>query len=395
MAKRSFFVEQVRETQQRIDTVMVAIVFTLVVVGLGMLWSASWYRAEQLYGQPLRFFLRQLLWVSVGIAMMGIAGFVPVGLLRRVLPGLVLATVILSLLTFVPGVSARYMGGRRWIILFNVSFQPSELMKLTMVLYLAHILSRPQGDFSRPVQSLGPPAFITLLFAGIVLAQNDFSTAVFLVLIALTVLFAAGVPMSYFAKMFALFVPFALITVFTREHRVRRIIAFLNPDHDPTGGGYQILAARRALEGGGFWGAGIGRSVRKLGGLPEVQSDFLFAVLGEELGFFGVALVVGLFLAFAIRGLQLAQRQDDWFRSLLVFGVTASVTLQSFLNIAVVAGAVPATGIPLPFFSSGGSSLLVTFTMVGLLLNAAGSGERAHRRRFYTVDGRSWEGHRV
>lgn len=375
---------------------MLGILFALVVIGLGMLWSASWYRAEQLYGDPTRFVMRQALWVVVGIVTMGVAAIVPLTIVRRFLPMIVLATVILSLLTFVPGVSARYMGARRWIILFNVSFQPSELIKLTLIIYLAHIFARNEGDFSAPVQSLLPPAVVVLLFSGIVLFQNDFSTAMFLIMLALAIFFAAGVPIAYFARMFALVVPLAFIMVFTREHRVRRIIAFLNPTHDPTGGGFQILAARRALENGGLWGVGIGRSARKLGGLPEAQSDFLFAVLGEELGFVGVVVVVLLFAAFAVRGIYLARQQDDWFRSLVILGVVAAISLQALLNIAVVVGAVPATGIPLPFFSSGGSSLLITFAMYGLLLNAAGTPVQSRRpRAFYTVGRPGWEATRV
>ena len=206
--------------------------------------------------------------------------------------------------------------------------------------------------------------------------------------------FVAGVPTHYFVRMFVVAVPLTLISLFSREHRVRRIMAFLNPDFDPMGSGYQVLAAQRALEQGGFWGVGIGRSVRKLGSLPEAQADFLFAVLAEELGFVGVAVILGLFLLFAGRGLHLARRQDDWFRSLLVFGLTASILFQALLNIAVVAGAVPATGIPLPFFSAGGSSLLITFAMCGLILNASAVDDHDRRFRSAGVTGRVWEVHR-
>ena len=391
----SFFVEQIQDKRSRIDPIMVALLFVLVVVGLGMLWSASWFRAQQLYGEPLRFVLRQGLWVVVGAVAMAVAAVFPLRWLRRALPLLVLASLVVSLLTFVPGISARYMGARRWIILFNVSFQPSELVKMTMIIYLAHIFSRREGDFSDPLHSLVPPVLIVSLFSGIVLLQNDFSTAVFLVTVAMVMFFIAGVPIGYFVKMFVLVVPIGAITLFTREHRVRRIISFLNPEYDPIGSGFQVLAARRALEAGGFWGVGIGRSERKFGGLPEAQSDFLFAVLGEELGFFGVTLITGLFLLFAARGLYLARRQEDWFRSLLIFGLTASIAFQALLNIAVVAGAVPATGIPLPFFSAGGSSLLVTFAMCGLILNAASERSTTPDRGGAAVRSYLWEDRRV
>jgi cell division protein FtsW len=394
MGSSTFFAEQISADRHRVDPIMAALLIVLLILGFGMLWSASWYRAQQLYGEPLRFVLRHLLWVTAGLAVLGVAAVFPLPLLRRILPILVLVSVGTALLTFVPGISARYMGARRWIILFNISFQPSELLKVTMVIYLAHIFSRREGDFSDPLHTIVPPFIMVLIFAVIVLLQNDFSTAVFLGLVAFSMFFVAGIPIRYFTRLIVLVVPITLISLFSREHRVYRIIAFLNPDFDPTGGGYQILAARRALEQGGFWGAGIGQSVRKFGGLPEAQSDFLFAVLAEELGFVGVVLVIALFLLFAGRGFHLARRQDDWFRSLLIFGLTVSILYQALLNIAVVGGVVPATGVPLPFFSAGGSSLLITLGMCGLILNGSAAEREAPHVGIAGLESRIWEGPR-
>lgn len=369
--RTGFFVEQINDRSPRFDPVLAAVILLLVATGVGMLLSASWFRAEQLYNDPLRFVMRQIMWVGVGLLFMFMAYLVPLDMVRRLLPVLVIGTMLLSLLTFLPGVSARYMGARRWIIVFNVSFQPSELVKVVLVIYLAHILARVEGDFSRPLRSLGPPALIVAVFAVIVLRQNDYSTAMFLIFLSLAMFFAAGVPIVHFVRIFVLVVPISVILLFTREHRVRRIISFLNPRFDPAGSGFQVLAARRALEHGGAWGTGIGRGVRKMGGLPEAQSDFLFAVIAEELGFFGVVIMIALFVFLALRGFALARKQTDWFRFLLIYGVTVSIVMQAMINISVVAGLVPATGIPLPFFSSGGSSMVVTLVMCGLLFNAS------------------------
>ncbi len=373
MQRPGFFVEQINGERSRFDPILAGVVLLLVAAGLGILWSASWFRAEQLYGQPLRFVMRQAMWMGLGLVLMTMAALIPLDILRTLIPLLLIVTFIMSLLPFVPGVSARYMGARRWIIIFNVSFQPSELVKVVLVLYLAHMLGRRQGDFSDPLHTLLPPFLVVLVFAVVVLLQNDYSTAMFLVMTALAVFFVAAVPLRYFARGFGLILPISGILLFTREHRVRRLMAFLNPRFDPAGSGFQILAARRALESGGTWGVGVGQGVRKIGGLPEAQSDFIFAVLGEEMGLIGVLLITGLFLLFGIRGMQLARRQEDWFRSLLIYGCTMSIVLQALLNIAVVAGMVPATGIPLPFFSSGGSSLMVSLIMVGLIFNASGT----------------------
>ncbi len=369
--RTAFFVEPVQQSENRFDPILGSVVILLLAIGLGTLWSASWFRAQQLYGEPLRFILRQGMWTGVGLSFMLIATFSPLDLVRRGMPILVGLGLFVSILPFVPGISAQYLGAQRWIILFNVSFQPSEFVKVVLVLYLAHMLGRRKGDYSEPMTSLVPPALMVMLFAVITLIQNDYSTSVFLVMVALALFFAAEVPMRYFIRTVGLVGPMAVIFIFTREHRVRRLIAFINPRFDPAGSGFQILAARRALESGGTWGAGIGQGVRKIGGLPEAQSDFIFAVLGEELGYIGVILLVILFLIFGLRGVYLARRQEDWFRSLVIFGCSMSITLQALVNIAVVAGVIPATGIPLPFFSSGGSSLMVTLIMVGLIFNAA------------------------
>jgi cell division protein FtsW len=163
-------------------------------------------------------------------------------------------------------------------------------------------------------------------------------------------------------------IPLATILLLSREHRVNRILAYLDPAHDPSDTGYQILASRTALVQGGFWGRGIGQGTRKFGALPEAHSDFVFASIGEELGFIGVAVVLILFLAFAYRGFSIAWSTDDTFEALLAFGLTAVILFQALLNMAVVSGLVPATGIPLPFFSQGGSSVFVTLVMCGLLL---------------------------
>ena len=360
------------------DPILIALLSGTVIIGLSMLWSASYFRAEQLYGEPLRFVVRQAVWVTIGTGLMVVTMVLPLTLVRSCVPALVGISLLLGVLTFVPGLSAQYLGARRWIIVFNYSFQPSEFMKVTLVLYLAHILARRGGTFSDPLHHLAPPLLVAVAFAGIVLLQNDFSTAIFLLAVALLLLYAAGVPIAYFTRMFLVAAPITLITLFTREHRVRRVITFLRPGYDPAGSGYQVLAARRALSSGGLWGAGIGQGTHKLGALPEPQSDFLFAVVGEELGFAGVLAAGLLFAAFSGRGLYLAARQTDPFRSLLLFGGAAAIALQSLMNIAVVAGAIPATGIPLPFFSSGGSAALSSFLLVGLMLNGAHVAPREH-----------------
>jgi cell division protein FtsW len=220
-----------------------------------------------------------------------------------------------------------------------------------------------------PLNSLIPPLLVVLAFAGVIYLQKDFSTSVFLLVIALCMFLMAQVRLLYFVLLALLFLPLGGLLLFTQAYRVQRLIAFFNPLADPAGSGYQLIAARSALAGGGLWGRGLGRGLKSLGALPEAPSDFIFAVIGEEAGFLGVLFVVFLFLLFAWRGYLVAYRAQDAFTAFLAFGLTTTIFLQALLNFAVVTGLVPSTGIPLPFISAGGSCLVTSLAMSGLLLN--------------------------
>jgi cell division protein FtsW len=263
------------------------------------------------------------------------------------------------------------MGANRWIIVGGLSFQPSELAKLTLILYLSYILAKKFGDLDDVINSLVPPLLVVGGFTALIYFQNDFSTSLFVLLISLLLFFVAGVRLRYFVFLILTLVPLASILVLSKEHRVRRLIAFLDPNSDPVGTGYQVIAAKSALSNGNFWGAGFGEGTEKLGGLPEAHSDFIFAVFAEEAGFLGVLFIIALFLAFAVRGYAVAFRYEgeDTFAFLLAFGLTSCIVFQALVNMAVVSGMLPATGLPLPFFSHGGSSMVIALLMSGLLVN--------------------------
>ncbi|TVR92385.1 MAG: putative lipid II flippase FtsW [Spirochaetaceae bacterium] len=358
-----------RVDRRPVDSFLLATLVLLVGMGLSVLFSASYFRADRLFGEPTYFLRRQIVWLVLGMLGAFTATRVSLEALRKVIPLLLVPTLAFMLLSFVPRVGVQVLGARRWIVLFGYSFQPSELVKLSLILYLSHILSRKREQFNDPINAILPPVLVAGFFVALIYAQNDFSTAFFVLLVTLLMFFVSGFPLRYFLSMTIMSAPIATILLLSREHRVRRVLAFVDPGRDPAGTGYQILASQGALADGGLWGVGIGRSVRKLGGLPEAHSDFVFAVLGEEFGYIGVVVVLGLFAVFAYRGFSLAFRLEDSFRSFLAFGLTAGIALQAALNMAVVVGMVPATGIPLPFFSSGGSSIVVSLVMAGLLLN--------------------------
>ena len=356
------------------DTLLLAVQLLLLALGLAALFSASHYYSERVFHDPYHLLKRQLAFMAVGLVAFLLASRTPLPLLRKATPALLAVAFLLCLATFVPGLGRSVLGARRWIFLFGQSFEPLELAKLAVVLYLASILAKKQERIDDPLNSLIPPLLVVLAFSGVIYLQKDFSTAVFVLLVALCMFLMAQVRLLYFILVGVLFLPIAAVLMFTQAYRVQRLMAFLNPLADPAGSGYQMIAARSALVGGGLFGRGLGRGLKSLGALPEAHSDFIFAVIGEEAGFVGALFVVLLFLAFAWRGYAVAYRSTDAFSAFLAFGLTTTVFLQALINFAVVTGLMPSTGIPLPFVSAGGSCLVTSLAMSGMLLNVSRAG---------------------
>jgi cell division protein FtsW len=219
------------------------------------------------------------------------------------------------------------------------------------------------------MNSLIPPLVVSIVFAGIILAQNDYSTAVFVLAVALSMFFIARVRVLHLLLVGLFSVPVGFLLLFTREHRVQRLLAFFDLPSYSQGTGYQVVTAKAALVAGGLWGRGLGRSAAKLGPLPMSYSDFIYTVIGEETGLLGALFVLALFGLLAWKGYAIAARSVDPFCRYAAFGLTTAICLQAFLNMAVAVGLVPTTGVTLPFFSAGGSSLFVTLVMAGLLFN--------------------------
>ncbi len=353
------------------DLALVMLAMLLVGFGFAVLYSASYAHARNL-GKPATYFVqRQGVWLAFGAAAAFLASWTPLPAVRAAVPPLLIASFALLLLPFVPGLGSTVMGAQRWIFVGSLSFQPSELAKLTIVLYVSALLSKKQDRLDDAVNGILPPLIVVLVFSGLILMQNNFSTAVFLFLVALAIFYVANVRVVHLALIGSILLPLMLMLLFTREHRLQRVVAFLDPMRDPTGSSFQVLQARAALAAGGLWGRGLGLGTRKLGPLPEAHQDFIFAVVGEELGLLGMLGVLFLFLLLAARGYAIAAAASDPFARYVAFGVTTTILFQALLNMAVVCGLAPATGVPLPFFSNGGSSLVVCLAMVGLLINVS------------------------
>jgi cell division protein FtsW len=244
-------------------------------------------------------------------------------------------------------------------------------VKLVLPLYLAHIFDKKRDAIDSFGSGVLPPVLITALFFMLIYLQNNFSTAVFIAVNALVVFFLAGVKLRYFFAAIVMLLPLSSLLILTKEHRLRRLISFIWPDWEPQGAGYQVRSSLLTITSGGFWGKGIGQGTRKIASVPEIHSDFIFSSFAEEAGFLGILLFFLLFAVFAVRGYGGGLRADSLFKRLLACGLVTVIVSQALLNIAVVSGSLPATGIPLPFFSAGGSSLATSLVMAGLIVNVS------------------------
>jgi len=347
------------------------LVIILLGTGLVTLYSASFSFCVRLYGNGNHLIIRQLIFAAVGIALFFVFSRIKFSLLRKLTLPLVLLTVVLCILTLIPGIGVEKYGAWRWIKIGPNTYQPSELVKFVLPLFLAHVLDKRKDNLDNFISGVMVPIIITGLFFGLIYIQNDFSTAFIIVLNAMIIFYLAGMRFRYFFAAIAMMVPISVLLVFTKEHRVKRLISFLRPEWEPLGAGFQVNASKAAIASSGFWGKGIGEGTQKIANVPEIHSDFIFSSYVEETGFLGILFFFILFSLFAFFGYRAAWKSRTFFGRLLAVGLTTMVVSQALLNAAVVSGALPATGIPLPFFSAGGSSLLTCFICAGLIANVA------------------------
>ncbi len=348
-------------------------------IGLAVLYSGSLHYAERFFNNPFYFLLRQLRNLLVAVLGLLFFSFVSIENLRKMLPMLLIFGFFLLLLPFVPGISVPRNGANRWIGIAGISIQPSEFIKLLLILFFANFFDKKHAMFDAPLISVLPPFFVTAVFVLLVYLENDFSTAFFLVLLFMMMFFIAGGSLSWFLKGLIIIIPSAVLMIITSSYRMQRVLSFLFPDYDPLGTGYQVNASLTALTSGGLWGAGLGNGVHKISSIPEIYSDFIFVVWAEEMGFAGVCLYLFLLILFTASAYTIALSCKDRFGCYLAFGAASAIVMQVLINLAVVVRMIPATGIPLPFFSFGGSSLITTLCFCGLIINVSSRIEKDTR----------------
>jgi cell division protein FtsW len=342
---------------------------TLLAIGVVMVFSSSSVRALQDYGDAYYFLKRQLAWSVLGVLAMMIASGVDYWHYRRLIGPALALNLLLLIAVLIPGVGIVSHGARRWLGFGPITFNPAELMKLTWVCFMAVQLSAGKDRVKRFFRGLLPYLAIMGAMFALVLKQPDLGTALTIAGSTFIVLFAGGARLVHLFGLAAAAVPVFVWAALSAEYRRKRLFAFLDPWSDPSGSGYHIIQALYALGSGGLFGMGLGGGRQKMLYLPEAHTDFIFAILGEELGFVGAVMVLLLFFLFAWRGYRIAMTAPDSLGCLLAVGVTTVTTLQAIINIGVVTASMPITGIPLPFVSFGGSSLVFTMAGVGILLN--------------------------
>ena len=347
----------------------------LTAIGAIMIYSSSCAYAYENYHDSAYFLKRHIVFLFVGfIAAVALMSF-DYGKLRNFSKPFLIFSIFLLLAVFIPGIGRAAGGARRWISLGGISFQPSEIAKLSLVLYAADILSRKQSEikdffygFMPLIISLG--ACLILILAG-----SDLGTAVAIALLIIIMAFIAGVDLKQLLMVMVPGIIAMIGLIAAKPYRIKRMIAFANPWSDPRGAGFQIIQSMIAMGSGGLFGVGLAHSKQKLFYLPEAHTDFIFSIIGEELGMIGSMGVIILFAVFIWLGFKIAYSARDLFGQFLAFGLVTMIALQVMINIAAVTALIPTKGLPLPFISYGGTSLVYSLASVGLLLNIA-----KHRR---------------
>jgi cell division protein FtsW len=352
--------------------VIVALVAVFNLIGLVMILSASSVEALTNYGSAWYVFERQFAWALIGAVGFFVSSRLDYRIWQRYSRALLAVGFVGLVVVLVPGIGIEVEGARRWIGLGAVvGFQPSELAKVVLLIFTADVLTRRAGQIDDTRATVLPVIGVLGLFAVLVMAEPDLATSIELGFIVVSVLIVAGVPGRVLAKVFGGAAVLTLILAWAEPYRRQRMLTFLNPWHDTTNTGYQISQSLIALGSGGVSGVGLGNGRAKWLFLPAAHTDFIFAIIGEELGLFGTLMIVGLFAVFAVVGYRVAMRAPDRFGALLAAGVTTWVVGAAALNIGMVTSVLPVSGVPLPFLSAGGSSLVILMIAAGILANVA------------------------
>ncbi len=354
---------------KKFDLLLFITIITISLFGIIMIYSASYIWAEYKFNDPFKFVKHQGLFFIIGIIMMLITSKIPYRVYFEKANTLLLISIILLILVIIPGIGTVRNGSRSWFGIGSFGIQPSEFAKLTLIIFTSKYLTKNEKNLKYIKKGVLPILGIVILVFGLIMLQPDFGTGMIILVSIIGLLFVSGVDFKFFIRLGLIGLIGIVLLIAIAPYRLERILSFLNPWSDPLGSGFQIIQSLYAIGPGGLFGQGFMNSRQKHFYLPEPQTDFIFSIISEEFGFLGILIVAALFTIIIFKGFKIAQNSGDKFAKFLAFGITFGLAFQAILNLMVVVGLIPVTGVTLPFLSYGGSSLLITLISMGVLLN--------------------------
>ena len=368
MAKGALKKQIDKNIKSEFDSVIFYTTMTLVFIGIIMVFSASFVQSAFKHGDSYYFLKRNTIYATLGFISMITISNIDYRFWKKNAKAIGIVSVVLLLLVLTPlGIKAN--GARRWLGFGAFTIQPAEIAKFATIIITAKLIEKRYDNMKSLTKGVLPLLLIPGLFFALIMLQPNMSTAGTIILVTFVMIFVAGLNMKFVIAMFGSGVGLFLLLALTSEYRLKRILSFLDPFQDPLGNGYQVIQGLYALGSGGLFGMGLGKSQQKWFYIPEPQNDFIFAIIGEELGLIGCAVVIMLFVILVYRCVRIALNCKDIFTCMVVIGIGAQIGIQAALNIAVATSSMPVTGVALPFISYGGTSLIIFMSAVGIVLN--------------------------
>lgn len=358
---------------KKINIILLISVVIISLFGVLMIYSSSYIWAEYKFNDPYKFLKSQLIFLILGYIIMFIVSKINYQKYQKYSNIIFGICFILLVLVLIPGIGTVRNGSRSWFGVGGFGIQPSEFTKLGLIIFTSKYLKNNNKELRDIKKGVLPILIVLMLVFGLIMLQPDFGTGVVIVISIVALLFVSGVKMNFFIKIGLLGLVGVVVLIIIAPYRMERIVSFLNPWSDPLGSGFQIIQSMYAIGPGGLLGLGFGNSIQKHFYLPEPQTDFIFSIISEEFGFMGILIVSSLFITIIYQGIKISMKCEDAFGKYLAFGITFSLAFQTLLNLMVVVGLIPVTGVTLPFLSYGGSSLLITLLSMGILLNISKS----------------------
>ncbi|MCK9554244.1 putative lipid II flippase FtsW [bacterium] len=350
------------------------LIFIVIAALLGMcvvmVYSTSALTAEKKWNDEYYYLKKQVMWIAVGIFIFFAMSFINYNFWRKISWFLFFGTIVMLSLVLIPGIGRVAGGARQWLSFGPINIQPSEIAKLTILIFMADLLDKQQNKIKEFRKGFIPPFLVLILICALV-GGPDFGTAVLIALVIFSMLVVSGISLKYLLLSAVFFLPMIAGLIKMKAYRFKRILIFLDPWSDSRGAGWQLIQSFIALGSGGLAGQGLGNSIQKMGFLPESHTDFIFSIIGEETGFLGGALVIICFIALILSGSHIAYRCKNFFGHILAMGIVFTIGYQAIINIGVATGCMPVTGLPLPMISYGGSNLVVCMAFAGILFNIA------------------------